>query len=184
MKRVHTIISCRGDVIITRKVRTRSMRMLAFSHLLCATFAVAAGAMPNVVSTAAGFATLQIHADVPWDGSLADNESRLSFTSIDEASGKSQTMSCPAPQQGQVRIFNGGNSAFTTPVGTLVSTRNAASWPTPKLMSCGKRGGVDKDGSIDVASSSFDGCFDMVLADLRAWPACPRLSATPPLLFA
>jgi hypothetical protein len=79
------------------------MRMLAFSHLLCATFAVAAGAMPNVVSTAAGFATLQIHADVPWDGSLADNESRLSFTSIDEASGKSQMISCSAPQHGQVR---------------------------------------------------------------------------------
>ena len=51
----------------------------------------------------------------------------------------------------KIRIFNGGNSAFTTPVGTLVSTRIAASWPTPKLMSCGKRGGVDKDGSIDVA---------------------------------
>ena len=48
-------------------------------------------------------------------------------------------------------MFNGGDSAFTTSVGTLVSTSNAASGPTPNLMSCGQRGGVDQDGSIDVA---------------------------------
>ena len=48
-------------------------------------------------------------------------------------------------------MFNGGDSAFTMSVGTLVSTSNAASGPTPNLMSCGKRGGVDQDGSIDVA---------------------------------
>ena len=80
---------------------------MAFSHLLYATFAVVAGAVPNVVSTAAGFATLQTRADVTCDGSLAADGllmGWLSFTSIDEASGKSQMISYPMLlQQGQVR---------------------------------------------------------------------------------
>ena len=80
---------------------------MAFSHLLYATFAVVAGAVPNVVSTAAGFATLQTRADVTCDGSLAADGllmGGLSFTSIDEASGKSQMISYPMLlQQGQVR---------------------------------------------------------------------------------
>ena len=58
---------------------------MAFSHLLYATFAVVAGAVPNVVSTAAGFATLQTRADVTCDGSLAADGllmGGLSFTCV------------------------------------------------------------------------------------------------------